>query len=43
VMHIARHHDRRFVPQEPLQLAQLHSCLNLLNRKRVPQIVEIKQ
>ena len=41
-MRIALGHDRRLMPQQPLHLIEIYSCLNHPRRKRVAEIMEMQ-
>ena len=41
-MRVALRHDRRFVPEQPLDLVEVHACLNQSRGERMPEIVEMK-
>ena len=41
-MRIALRHDRRFMPEQPLDLVQVHPCLHHSCGARMPKIMEMK-
>jgi len=41
-MGIALRHDRRFMPQEPLHLVEIHSALNHSRGAGMPKIMEME-
>jgi hypothetical protein len=42
VVRIALRHDRQLVPEQPLELVEIHACLNKSCGEGMPEIVEVK-